>query len=127
MKLFIVVTGAEGERREVLDSATQLVWNVGRHTSNHIQIPDLMVSRYQCRILYNDGGWTIIDGQLMHPASRNGMLINGKPKLSAPLQHGDVIDLSGRVTLRVEYPDRVTVPPHDRTSPGTPIVKPGKL
>ena len=64
-----------------------------------LQDPQLLVSRQHARLTYeHPAGWTITDTQ-----SKNGLIIDGVPRLSFPLTPGAEI-LIGGVTLVAESP-----------------------
>ncbi len=59
---------------------------IGRSSINHVQIEDLMLSRKQCAIREEEGGYRVEDF-----GSRNGTFVNGLPVAARTLKHGDEI------------------------------------
>src|SRR4051812_19068339 len=62
--------------------------SVGRHSSNHLCIGDLSVSRSHCILRYTGGGFTVTD-----LGSHNGTLVNGNPA------NGDVLRSSDHLAV----------------------------
>ena len=63
---------------------------VGRHTEADIRLPLPDVSRRHCRLVFQDGGWQILDLN-----SLNGVMVNDKPILQAPLEQDDRLRIGG--------------------------------
>ncbi len=80
---------AEGSKEHRLGSVT----HIGRAPSNHVCLADPGVSGYHARIVYEGGGWVLID-----EGSRNGTLVNQQPQARWTLRPGDEL-LVGNTTL----------------------------
>jgi pSer/pThr/pTyr-binding forkhead associated (FHA) protein len=63
---------------------------VGRHTEADIRLPLPDVSRRHCRLVFQDGGWQILDLN-----SLNGIQVNGEQILQAPLEQDDRLRIGG--------------------------------
>jgi hypothetical protein len=77
---FLIVNGT---RRFDLD---QVIVNIGRHSSNHLVIPDPGVSRKHAQLRYSPGGFMIFDLD-----STAGTWVNGQRVQRCTLNPGDVI------------------------------------
>ncbi|MGK7886712.1 MAG: EAL domain-containing protein [Crocosphaera sp.] len=91
----LVIEDQKARRIVALEEAT---YSVGRESSNDIVIYEEVVSRRHATIVrvrlsprLNSYSYRIIDGDLEGNRSTNGLLINGKRKLSHNLKHGDVV------------------------------------
>jgi len=99
----LVISDTKGVRRIVLDG---LKYTLGRDENNNIQIFSRFVSRQHAvmlRVPTESGGHTyrIIDGDLSGKASVNGVVINGKEKVSSwELANGDRITLAPNAELQ---------------------------
>jgi Nif-specific regulatory protein len=76
---------------------------IGREPSNHILLPDPLVSRHHCQITETDGQFTLSD-----LGSANGTFVNGVPIKERVLQHGDLIKLGDSLLLFLCQPDNQT-------------------
>ena len=91
----------EDRKAKRIVSLEKYVYSLGRHLSNAIIIDDHQVSRHHATLLRlideTDGHfYKIIDGSLEGTKSRNGVFVNGRPCLSHPLKHGDLIEFGSR-------------------------------
>ncbi|MGK7881616.1 MAG: EAL domain-containing protein [Crocosphaera sp.] len=91
----LVIEDQKARRIVALEEAT---YSVGRESSNDIVIYEEVVSRRHATIVrvrlsprLDSYSYRIIDGDLEGNRSTNGLLINGKRKLSHNLKHGDVV------------------------------------
>ncbi len=91
----LVIEDQKARRIVALEQAT---YSVGRESSNDIVIYEEVVSRRHATIVrvrlsprLDSYSYRIIDGDLEGNRSTNGLLINGKRKLSHNLKHGDVV------------------------------------
>ncbi len=89
---------AEGGRRY---SVTSAAFRIGRHEDNELPIDDPSMSRHHAQIQRKrDGTFVITDLESM-----NGVFVNNKRVINAPLKEGDLIELGDarlRFTLMVE-------------------------
>lgn len=81
------------------------VVTVGRDSANDLCLPDTSVSRYHCSIIREPGGRYVIKDL----NSTNGSIVNGIQVDTAPLRHGDEIEL-GNYRIRFELPEALTFP-----------------
>ncbi|CAN1211934.1 Diguanylate cyclase/phosphodiesterase with PAS/PAC sensor(S) [Tumidithrix helvetica PCC 7403] len=94
---FLIIEDIQGVRKILLNSTT---YSIGRNPSNGIVLYSNLVSRQHATLLRvpipkkSLQLFRIIDGNLQGERSRNGILINGKRKLSHILAHGDEIVFS---------------------------------
>jgi diguanylate cyclase (GGDEF)-like protein len=94
---FLLIEDIQGTRRILLNSTT---YSIGRNPSNGIVLYSSLVSRQHATLLRvpipkkSLQIFRIIDGNLQGERSKNGILINGKRKLSHILAHGDEIIFS---------------------------------
>ncbi|PZD70522.1 putative signaling protein [Acaryochloris thomasi RCC1774] len=85
-----------------LDSAT---YTIGRHQANAIVIDSKTVSRHHalllriCNAKTREHSFRIIDGDLNHKPSRNGMWVNGNRCFCHDLQDQDVISFGDQVQI----------------------------
>ena len=91
----------EDRKAKRIVSLEKYVYSLGRHLSNAIIIDDHQVSRHHATLLRLtdeiDGHfYKIIDGSLEGSKSTNGVFVNGRPCLSHPLKHGDLIEFGSR-------------------------------
>lgn len=99
----LVIQDTKGLRRVVLDG---LKYTLGRDESNNIQIFSRFVSRQHAvmlRVRGEDGRfiYRILDGDVTGKASVNGVIINGKEKISSyDLMPGDRITLAPNAELQ---------------------------
>jgi len=77
---------------------------VGRDPACALPLTDTMVSRHHFRILYDEGGYEVIDLD-----SFNGTLVNGSPVKNAKIEAGDVIKVG--VTVLAFAPDNAPADP----------------
>ncbi|MEE3718476.1 EAL domain-containing protein [Tumidithrix elongata RA019] len=94
---FLLVEDIQGVRRILLNSTS---YSIGRNPSNGIVLYSNLVSRQHATLQRvpmpkkSIQLFRIIDGNLQGERSKNGILINGKRKLSHLLAHGDEIVFS---------------------------------
>jgi pSer/pThr/pTyr-binding forkhead associated (FHA) protein len=69
---------------------------IGRHTDCDVRLPLPDVSRRHCRLEFVEGAWQVVDLN-----SLNGIHVNGKQVLQAPLEQGDLLRI-GSFTFRVD-------------------------
>lgn len=69
---------------------------IGRDTSNHIVLTDLLVSRRHARLDPTPYGYQVVD-----LGSSNRTFVNGVPVATAPLQEGDLLTV-GRTRFRLQ-------------------------
>ncbi len=118
-----VVDSGKIERTETLDSVqvpklhvtfenvtfehpiNKEVVTVGRDSTNDLCLPDTSVSRYHCSIIREPGGRYVIKDL----NSTNGSIVNGVQVDTAPLHHGDEIEL-GNYRIRFELPEALAFP-----------------
>lgn len=107
-KHFLVIKNGQNERTINLESTT---YSIGRATDNPIVINSPKISRYHATLLrittsQNDNHqFRIIDGNLNHRRSRNGIKVNGRACFSYDLQHNDVITFAESVTATYQTID----------------------
>ncbi|HET9226348.1 MAG TPA: sigma 54-interacting transcriptional regulator, partial [Thermoanaerobaculia bacterium] len=77
---------------------------IGRHSSNGIQLPDLAVSRRHCVIEPREGGMWLRDLE-----SRQGTFVNGMPVRERALEPGDLI-LVGTSLFALQDDEAVPLP-----------------
>jgi len=100
-KHFLIIKNEQTERIIDLESAT---YSIGRAVDNPIVLNSPKISRYHATLLRitaprNDGyQFRIIDGDLNHHRSRNGIKVNGRACFSYDLQHDDVITFAENIT-----------------------------
>lgn len=118
-----VVDSGKIERTETLDSVqipklhvtfenvtfehpiNKEVVTVGRDSTNDLCLPDTSVSRFHCSIIREPGGRYVIKDL----NSTNGSIVNGIQVDTAPLHHGDEIEL-GNYRIRFELPEALAFP-----------------
>jgi pSer/pThr/pTyr-binding forkhead associated (FHA) protein len=66
---------------------------IGRSNDAHLRLPNVSVSRFQTRLVFQGGQWGFEDLQ-----SQNGTLVNGKRRDKGPLSSEDEINV-GKYTL----------------------------
>lgn len=76
-----VLNGSERKSEHALSRTYENL--IGRGKDCHIQIDDPRASRVHARVVFQDGGWIIVDS-----GSRNGTLVNGSKTDSATLDDG---------------------------------------
>ena len=100
-KHFLVIKNGQNERTINLESVT---YSIGRAADNPIVLNSPKISRYHATLLRitaprNNGyQFRIIDGNLNHRRSRNGIKVNGRACFSYDLQHNDVITFAPDIT-----------------------------
>jgi len=77
---------------------TQVETTIGREPSNHICIPDPLLSRHHCRIVMDNEIITLNDLR-----SRNGLFVNGVPIKERRLAHQDVIKLGDSLLVFLRH------------------------
>src|SRR5207249_7477715 len=93
----VVLTRRQGQqavRAYVLDAGGA---TLGRSQDSDVVLPDDTVSRRHCRIAWSDGVYYLED-----LGSSNGTNVNGAKVRSAPLRHGDLIELGSQVLEFIE-------------------------
>ena len=100
-KHFLVIKNKKSKYTINLESTT---YSIGRAPDNLIVLNSPNVSRYHATLLRittprtESYQFRIIDGDLNHKRSRNGIKVNGKTCFSYDLQHDDVITFSENIT-----------------------------
>lgn len=91
----LVIEDQKARRIIALEEST---YAVGRESTNDIVIYDRVVSRHHATLLrvrispkLDNYSYRVIDGDLQGNRSTNGIIINGRPKKTHDLKHGDVI------------------------------------
>jgi PAS domain S-box-containing protein/diguanylate cyclase (GGDEF)-like protein len=87
--------------RRVVYLENESTYSIGRDPNSSIIIHDNQVSRYHATLLRirdtnNNYCYRIIDGNLQGKRSTNGLIINGRTRISHDLKHGDTISFGGR-------------------------------
>jgi diguanylate cyclase (GGDEF)-like protein len=82
-------------------------YSLGRHSNSSIRIHSQEVSRHHASLIRKDfannkSSYLLIDGNLEGKRSQNGILVNGRKKLSHELKHGDIISF-GAETVKAIY------------------------
>jgi pSer/pThr/pTyr-binding forkhead associated (FHA) protein len=95
MARLVVVSPHFGGNEFALERKTMVV---GRTADNDIVLDHRSISRHHCRIVEEQGRYTIVDLK-----SANGVRINGEEYEQAELRRGDFVDL-GEITLRYVAP-----------------------
>ncbi len=104
----LVIRNGQTERTINLESAT---YSIGRAADNPIVLKSPKVSRYHATLLRittpgNDGyRFRIIDGDLNHRRSRNGIKVNGRACFAYDLQPNDVITFAENITATYQTVD----------------------
>ena len=100
-KHFLIIKNGEDKRTIDLESAT---YSIGRAIDNPIVLDSPKISRYHATLLRiitpksNGHHFRIIDGDLNHRRSRNGIKVNGSACFAHNLQHDDVISFADKIT-----------------------------
>ena len=100
-KHFLVISNKKSKHTIDLESAT---YSIGRAPDNLIVLDSPNVSRYHATLLRittprtESYQFRIIDGDLNHKRSRNGIKVNGKTCFSYDLQHDDIITFCENIT-----------------------------
>ena len=82
---------------------------IGRHSSNSVQINDVLASKYHAAITQTEDGYLIVDR-----GSRNGIYVDGKRIQSQSLKGNEEIRIG-----RTVFYFRLGVPQHMTTAFGT--------
>ncbi|MBI5366795.1 MAG: Flp pilus assembly complex ATPase component TadA [Planctomycetes bacterium] len=101
---------AEAGKARVLELAGDAI-DIGRSESNQVALQDPDISRKHCRIVRQNGAWSVRDLE-----SQNGLEVNGVRVTESPLLDGDVIQVSQAV---LTFYDRPGVGPSARRAPVT--------
>lgn len=96
-RLVAMAGPVEGRVFEIED----LPFRIGRHSSNHLQVRQITVSRYQCVLEEGEAGGIV----LRDLDSRHGTFVNSLPVKRRELAHGDYLRISETVFLYLEEPD----------------------
>ncbi|MEG3438347.1 EAL domain-containing protein [Pannus brasiliensis CCIBt3594] len=93
----------EDQKARRIISLEEQTYSIGRESTNEIVIYDRVVSRQHATLLKikkTPNGdhycYRIVDGDLEGNRSTNGLIINGNPRESHDLKHGDVVFFGGR-------------------------------
>ena len=87
----LVVRGVDQGSRFEIDETPQ---GLGRGVRNEIRILDTEVSRQHAQIVYEDGGYVLVD-----KGSSNGTFVNGKQVRRKKLENGDQIQIGRSLIL----------------------------
>jgi len=88
------------------------VFSIGRHPHNDLIINDPLASRHHATVAWmrytegvdkSDYSYWIIDGKGKRQRSRNGILINGKPKSLHRLVSGDIVLIGNGIKISYSY------------------------
>jgi diguanylate cyclase (GGDEF)-like protein len=94
----LVVEDGKGRRAILLDPST---YSIGRDESQSITLYSRLVSRHHATLFgvkypgNQEHSFWIVDGKPGGEKSKNGLVINGKKKVSHELKHGDLILFGG--------------------------------
>lgn len=93
----------EDQKARRIISLEEQSYSIGRESTNEIVIYDRVVSRQHATLLKikktpngDQYCYRIVDGDLEGNRSTNGLIINGNPRESHDLKHGDVVCFGGR-------------------------------
>lgn len=92
------VTGVEGAIKDQRIPILNQDFNIGRRSTNHLQLRDVSVSRLHARIIYRRGQFWLYD------CSHQGIYVNGIRMTDPLVLSGNETILMGRTVLKFKLP-----------------------